>query len=103
GAKIALAKKDNATAIARLRHAVEIQDKLNYGEPPDWFSPVRESLGAALLMSGNNLEAEKTFREDLGRNPRSPRSLFGLHQALQAQGRTYDAQFVETQFRTAWK
>ena len=103
GAKIATAKKDNAGAVALLREAVAVQDKLNYGEPPDWFSPVRESLGAALLMSGNAPEAEKTFREDLERNPRNPRSLFGLHQALQAQGRTYDAQFVEKEFRTSWK
>ncbi len=103
GAKIALAKKDNAEAIARLREAVAIQDSLNYGEPPDWFSPVRERLGAVLLMSGNNAEAEKVFREDLDRNPRNPRSLFGLQQALKAQGRTYDAQFVERQFRSSWK
>ena len=53
GAKIDLAKKDNADAIAQLREAVAVQDTLKYGEPPDWFFPVRESLGAALLMSGD--------------------------------------------------
>ena len=103
GAKIALARKDNAAAIAMLRDAVAVQDKLNYGEPPDWFSPVRESLGAALLMNGAATEAEKVFREDLDRNPRNPRSLFGLQQALKAQQRDYDAGFVEEQFRVSWK
>ena len=103
GAKIAMGNKDTNGAVGLLRDAVALQDKLNYGEPPDWFSPVRESLGAALLMSGNATEAEKVFREDLERNPRNPRSLFGLHQALQAQGRAYDAQFVEKEFRTSWK
>jgi len=103
GAKIAMANKDSGSAVALLREAVAIQDKLNYGEPPDWFSPVRESLGAALLMSGNATEAEKTFREDLDRNPRNPRSLFGLHAALQAQNRSYDAQFVEKEFQASWK
>jgi len=103
GAKIAVAKKDNTAAIAMLREAVSVQDSLNYGEPPDWFSPVRESLGAVLLMDGNAQESEKVFREDLDRNPRNPRSLFGLQQSLKAQGRNYDAQFVEKQFRTAWK
>ncbi|HXZ80025.1 MAG TPA: hypothetical protein VEG30_08855, partial [Terriglobales bacterium] len=88
---------------AMLRDAVAVQDKLNYGEPPDWFSPVRESLGAALLMNGAPAEAEKVFREDLDRNPRNPRSLFGLHQALKAQKRDYDAGFVEQQFQTSWK
>ncbi|HMK31252.1 MAG TPA: hypothetical protein VK473_16330 [Terriglobales bacterium] len=103
GAKMAMARKDNPTAIAMLRDAVAVQDKLNYGEPPDWFSPVRESLGAALLMNGAPAEAEKVFREDLDRNPRNPRSLFGLHQALKAQKRDYDAGFVEQQFQTSWK
>jgi tetratricopeptide (TPR) repeat protein len=103
GAKIDLAKKNNADAVAKLRQAVAVQDSLNYGEPPDWFSPVREMLGAALLMGGSSTEAEKVFREDLDRNPRNPRSLFGLQQALKAQGRTYDASFVEAQFRNSWK
>ena len=103
GAKIELAKKNNPEAVAKLREAVTVQDALRYGEPPDWFSPVREMLGAALLMGGNNAEAEKVFREDLERNPRNPRSLFGLQQALKAQGRTYDADLVEGQFRKSWK
>jgi hypothetical protein len=103
GAKIAMAKKDPANAISQLRDAVAIQDKLNYGEPPDWFYPVRESLGGALLMSGDAAGAEKVFREDLERNPRNPRSLFGLHQALLEQKRDYDAGFVQKQFDASWK
>ena len=103
GAKIATAKHDDAAALTMLREAVATQDALNYGEPPDWYFPVRESLGATLLRSGNAAEAERVFREDLAKNPRNPRSLFGLHEALQAQKRTYDAQFVEKQFEKAWK
>jgi tetratricopeptide (TPR) repeat protein len=103
GAKIALAKKDNAGAIALLQKAVAVQDTLKYSEPEDWFFPVRESLGAALLMNGDNAAAEKVFREDLEHHPRNPRSLFGLQQALKAQGRNYDAGFVEKQFQAAWK
>ena len=80
GAKIAMAKKENAT----LREAVAVQDKLKYGEPPDRFFLIRESLGAALLMNGDAAGAEKVFRGDLDRNPRNPGSLFGLHQALKA-------------------
>ena len=103
GAKIDLAKKDNAGAVAQLREAVAIQDTLKYGEPPDWFFPVRESLGAALLMSGDNSGAEKVFREDLEHNPRNPRSLWGLEKALKNQSRDYDAGFVENEFRGSWK
>jgi len=103
GAKIALANKDTAGAISLLRDAVAIQDKLNYGEPPDWFYPVRENLGGALLMSGDAAGAEKVFREDLDRNPRNPRSLFGLQQSLLKQKRDYDAGFVKKQLDASWK
>src|SRR5438445_3584324 len=103
GAKIALAKKDNAGAIALLQSAVAAQDTLKYAEPVDWFFPVRESLGAALLMNLDSAGAEKVFREDLDHHPRNPRSLFGLQQALKAQKRDYDAGFVEKQFQASWK
>jgi cytochrome c-type biogenesis protein CcmH/NrfG len=76
---------------------------LKYSEPPSWFYPVRESLGAALFLSGRITEAEQAFREDLERNPRNPRSLFGLLESLRALGKSHDAEFVQTEFRAAWK
>jgi tetratricopeptide (TPR) repeat protein len=103
GAKIALAKKDNPGAIALLQSAVAAQDTLKYSEPEDWFFPVRESLGAALLMNGDNAGAEKVFREDLDHHPRNPRSLFGLLQSLKVQGKEYDAGFVQKQLQASWK
>jgi Tfp pilus assembly protein PilF len=103
GAKIAQAKNDTDGSIAMLRDAVAVQDTLKYDEPSDWFFPVRESLGAAFLMKGDTETAEKTFREDLARNPRNPRSLYGLQQTLKKQGRDYDAGFIEKQFNTSWK
>ncbi|HUJ95626.1 MAG TPA: hypothetical protein VLW84_10215 [Terriglobales bacterium] len=103
GAKIAMAKQDNDTVISLLSEAVAVQDSLKYGEPPDWFFPVRESLGAAFLMNGDATAAERVFREDLNRNPRNPRSLWGLEEALKAQGKDYDAGFVQKQFEASWK
>jgi tetratricopeptide (TPR) repeat protein len=103
GAQIALAKKDNTAAVSMLREAVTVQDTLKYDEPQDWFFPVRESLGGTLLISGDAKGAEQVFREDLGRNLRNPRSLFGLHQALKAQERNSDAWFVDQEFHKAWK
>ncbi len=102
GAKIAVARKDNVQAISLLTAAVSIQDTLKYGEPPDWFFPVRESLGGVLLINRDAPGAEKVFREDLDRNPRNPRSLFGLQEALKAQDRNYDASFVESEFHDSW-
>jgi tetratricopeptide (TPR) repeat protein len=103
GAKIALAKNDIDGSIGKLREAVAVQDTLKYDEPSDWFFPVRESLGAALLKKGDTAAAEKVFRDDLDRNPRNPRSLYGLQQALKKQGRDYDAGFIEKQFNASWK
>jgi tetratricopeptide (TPR) repeat protein len=102
-AKLSSARNEKTQAIAQLRDAVAIQDGLKYSEPPSWFYPVRESLGAALFLSGQISEAEQTFREDLQRNPRNPRSLFGLLESLRALEKSHDAEFVQAEFRAAWK
>jgi len=94
---------DHDGAIAAWNAAVQAQDNLPYNEPPEWFYPVRESHGGALLRSGRAAEAEKVFRADLDRNPRNARSLFGLWKSLEAQKRTADAALVKRQFDTAWK
>jgi tetratricopeptide (TPR) repeat protein len=103
GGRIALAKNDKDSAVNQLRAAVAIQDSLKYNEPPDWLYPVRESLGAVLLKIGDYTGAEEVFRADLERNPRNPRSLFGLEQSLKAQNRGYEAGFVRKQFEANWK
>jgi tetratricopeptide (TPR) repeat protein len=83
--RIAAAKGDRATALRAYQRAVEGEDELNYDEPPDWFYPVRETLGAALMQDGQYAEAERVFSEDLRRNPKNPRSLFGLAEARKKQ------------------
>ena len=102
-ARIAAAKGQLDFAVLHLQEAVKVQDQLNYDEPADWYYPVRESLGAALFANGKAEEAEAVFREDLERNPRNPRSLFGLQQVLAAQNKASDAAWVERQFTEAWK
>ena len=84
-ARIAQANGDAGTAISHWRHAVAIEDQMNFDDVPDWYYPIRESLGAALLGNQQAPEAEQVFRQDLTRNPRNPRSLFGLCKALEAQ------------------
>ncbi|MGC1422725.1 MAG: tetratricopeptide repeat protein [Terracidiphilus sp.] len=74
-----------------------------YDEPADWYYPVRESLGGMMLQTGDAKGAEQVFREDLQQNPRNPRSLFGLAEALTLQNRNYDASRVKQQFGTAWQ
>jgi pimeloyl-ACP methyl ester carboxylesterase/Flp pilus assembly protein TadD len=102
-ARIAWAKGEKIRSIEFWREAVAAWDALNYNEPPDWYYPVRESLGAALLLRDDAAAAEKVFREDLKENPRNPRSLFGLARSLKAQGKHDAATFVEAEFKAAWK
>jgi tetratricopeptide (TPR) repeat protein len=86
-ARIAEVRGDHKRAIEYWKNAVRIQDRLYYGEPPEWFYPVRESLGAALMLNGQAEQAEAVFRADLEEYPRNPRSLFGLFKSLEAQNR----------------
>ena len=102
-ARIAASKGDKAAAISLLRDAVANQDQLLYDEPADWYYPVRETLGGMLLQTGDAKGAEQVFRDDLERNPRNPRSLYGLAEALTLQKRDYDASWVKQQFETAWQ
>jgi tetratricopeptide (TPR) repeat protein len=102
-ARIALAEDKPEEAISILRDAVVREDKLAYSEPADWFFPNRHLLGAVLLKSGKAAEAEAVYRDDLGRHPNNGWSLFGLAQALEAQGRTAEARIAQQQFQTAWK
>lgn len=102
-ARIAWAKGERTHSIQAWRSAVAAWDALNYAEPPDWYYPVRESLGAALLMSGDAASAENAFRDDLRENPRNARSLFGLMESLRAQGKRDAVIRVEAEFKAAWK
>jgi tetratricopeptide (TPR) repeat protein len=90
----------------RLRHleaAVAIEDGLPYMEPPYWYYPVRLTLGAALLQSGREQEAEAVFREDLREHPRNGWALYGLARSLEAQGSAKAAVDVRRQFEQVWK
>jgi len=102
-AEIAAARKDNKSAVASLRQAIAIEESLIYGEPPDWFYPVRHNLGAILLEAGRPQAAEKVYREDLARFPDNGWSLFGLAQSLREQGKTKEADAVQARFSEAWQ
>jgi hypothetical protein len=102
-ARIAAARNEPDRAIPIWRRAVASVDLLPYDEPPVWFYPVRESLGAALLLNNKAVDAERVFRDDLERHPRNARSLYGLQASLTKQGRETDAAWVQRQFEDAWK
>jgi tetratricopeptide (TPR) repeat protein len=102
-AGVAGARGEKDVMIAKLRAAVEAEHALPYMEPAFWIYPTRQTLGAALLKIGRASEAEQEFRADLEEFPRNGWSLFGLGQALKAQGKTDAAMMVEREFTTAWE
>jgi tetratricopeptide (TPR) repeat protein len=101
--EIARSRGDHNAAIDALTQAVAAEDALNYSEPPAWYPPVRPLLGRLLLANNRLNDAEKVFRADLDRNPRDGRALAGLRDCLRAQGRNYQAEQIDRQFRTAWQ
>ncbi|MBX3351189.1 MAG: tetratricopeptide repeat protein, partial [Nitrospira sp.] len=100
--EIAVRRGEVDAAITHFKEAVKIEDAGLYFEPPKWYYPIRHSLGAALLKAGQHLEAEKVYREDLRRFPENGWALFGLAQALRAQGKKDDATATDARFRKAW-
>ena len=101
--EIALADKSLDTAIRHFRAAVDAQDTLPYMEPPFWYYPTRQSLGAALLKAGKPAEAEAVYRKDLEVYPHNGWSTFGLVQALDAQGKTEAANMEREHFKAMWQ
>jgi tetratricopeptide (TPR) repeat protein len=89
-------------AVRALLEAVAIQDGHWFTEPPPWYFPVRQALGAVLLDAGRAAEAEAVYRDDLRRNPDNGWSLHGLARSLRAQQKTAEAALVEERFRRAW-
>jgi tetratricopeptide (TPR) repeat protein len=93
-------KLDEATS--HFREAARLEDTFNYVEPPQWYYPVRTSLGVVLLKANLPAEAEVVYREDLRRFPENGWSLYGLEASLRAQGKNTEADAVRGRLQKAW-
>ena len=100
--EIAAAKQDYSQGINNLERAVRLEDALVYTEPAEFHFPPRHALGALLLAANRAPEAETVYWEDLRRSPGNGWALYGLMQALKAQGKNDDAALVEARFKKAW-
>jgi len=94
---------DAANAVLAFEEAVALQDALPYTEPPFWYYPTRQSLGAALLASNRLAEAQAVFEEDLEQYPMNGWSMFGLAEALRRQGDETGAEQMTARFKTVWQ
>ena len=94
---------DAANAVLAFEEAVTLQDALPYTEPPFWYYPTRQSLGAALLASDRVEEAQAVFEADLEQYPMNGWSMFGLAEALRRQGDGAGAEQMTARFETVWQ
>lgn len=100
--KIAFGGKDYAEAARLYREAAKIEDSIPYMEPPFWYYPVRQSLGAALYRAGEHEEARDAFRAALAQYPGNAWALYGLTITERKLGHKLEAAAAEQAFRRAW-
>jgi tetratricopeptide (TPR) repeat protein len=100
--ELAATEGDVPSAIAALEDAVERQDAIPYMEPPPWYFPTRQALGAVLLDAKRSKDAEAVYRTDLEQYPRNGWSLHGLARSLREQGKRAEAEWAQQGFANAW-
>ena len=96
-------KKNYDSAISHLIKSVEYEDQLRYDEPPTWFYPCRQNLGAVLIEAGKYNEAQVVYEENLNEIPNNGWGLFGLQLALLKQGKDLEAAEIQQKFKDAWQ
>jgi tetratricopeptide (TPR) repeat protein len=100
--RLADARNDLPAAIRAYQEAVDLQDALPYTEPPYWYYPVRQSLGAALLRAGRLDAAEQAFRASLARTPSNGWALRGLVEVYRQRGDAAALSAAQQRFGTTW-
>ncbi|MCC6069559.1 hypothetical protein ACFSQU_09845 [Massilia sp. GCM10020059] len=100
--RLADAQGDGPGAIKAYQEAIAVQDALPYTEPPYWYYPVRQSLGAALLRAGQLDAAEQVFRASLARTPSNGWALRGLIEVYDKRGDTAALAAARKRFDTTW-
>ncbi|HYY15548.1 MAG TPA: tetratricopeptide repeat protein [Gammaproteobacteria bacterium] len=101
-ARIAQARGDLKDAEAEFEAAITIEDRLPYMEPPYWYYPIRQSLGAVLLMAGQLDHAEAVFQASLKRTPNNGWALYGLREVYEKRGDESAARAVEERLTRTW-
>jgi len=100
--RMAYAQGDFAAAAEHYRRAQAIEATIPYQEPPYWYYPVGQSLGAALLAGGKAAEAREAFQQALLVAPGNGWALWGLAQSQAALGHKLEARAAEAALGRAW-
>lgn len=100
--KLAYSLGNYAEAVIQFTAATKIEDGIWYQEPPYWYYPVRQSLGAALYRLGDHQGARQAYQAALARYPNNGWALFGLAKTYEAMGDKPNAAAAATAFERAW-
>ena len=100
--RLAEARGDLPAAIKAYEQGVSVQDSMPYTEPPYWYYPVRQSLGAALLRAGRLDEAENAFRTSFARTPSNGWALRGLMEVYRQRGDQAALAAAQKRFDATW-
>ena len=98
----AMAQGSYGDAAGHFRAAITIEAAMPYMEPRFWHYPVSQSLGAALLLSGDHAGATAAFRAALAQAPGNGWALYGLAQSEAAAGHKPEAAAANRALRRAW-
>lgn len=101
-ARVEQARQDFPAAEHHLREAIALEDAIAYMEPPYWYYPIRQTLGAVQLQDGRAQEAVTTFHQALAQQPKNGWALWGLMEAQQRAGDEDDAAQTERRFQAVW-
>jgi tetratricopeptide (TPR) repeat protein len=101
-ARFASATGRSNEAIKLYRDAIEVEARIPYMEPPFWYYPVHQSLGAALYRAGKYQEAQEAFTAALARYPNNGWALYGLAASERALGRKPFAAAAQAALNRAW-
>ena len=89
-------------AADHFRKAVAVEDAISYMEPPWWYFPIGQSLGAALYRAGKYDEARDAFTAALAQYPNNGWALYGLSATEKASGRQLQAAAADAALKKAW-
>ena len=98
----AMARSRPEAAIAHFAKAAELQEAIPYSEPPFWYYPVKQSLGAAYYRAGRYEDAKAAFRAALFDAPNSALALYGLQQTERKLGNRLEAQAAAQALEAVW-
>ncbi|MEO7169329.1 MAG: tetratricopeptide repeat protein [Sphingomonas sp.] len=101
--RLAYSEKRYDKAVRLYREAIALETKIPYQEPPYWYYPVNQSLGAALFQAGLYDEASQAFRAALAQTPRNGWALYGLAESEKARGHVLEAAAARQALQHAWR